>query len=474
VVVSELPERMGLHPVKGALMAVGLDSNISEEGQTYRIGFVDPSGRYLDRPELYGGGFYLAVVDAKGAYPSGLHVLATGDTGRIAVAQHWSLSEQGKWNQRAWDQAYIFVGMAEIGGSLLGVRVGAGMNLQRPQIITLLGPKVERTFQPPSKECHAALRAKEPGFPDSWLPPAAVVTEAAGATRKGTLLSVGKPCNEGPNLEVWPPNTAKSSLLSVAGSTRKAGGGESQIIAGKGEDEAWISNSGRISHFDAGAIEALPELPGELDAADLAIDRAGTLFVKSQEDMKWKGSARVVTTPSALYRWSGQQWELVQTPDAPTSLATADDGTLWISAGRALLRERLSAADESMSVATEAENKAIRRRSGALGRAPGPLCPQNLVVLYGFTKVTPDDYDFPSTRKAIKGHTEFDKVRFVVARDGGQKFLSAIVPDAQTGRKLTSLIEKQVKGSKPQLVCAEPEILRDMKIDLRSGELIKP
>jgi hypothetical protein len=94
-------------------------------------------------------------------------------------------------------------------------------------------------------------------------------------------------------------------------------------------------------------------------------------------------------------------------------------------------------------------------------------------VLYGFTKVTPDDYDFPLTRKALKGQTHFEKARFVVAKDGGQKFFTAIVPDVAMGRKLVARIEKEVQGSKPQLVCAEPEIVREVKLDLKTGEVLK-
>jgi hypothetical protein len=43
---------------------------------------------------------------------------------------------------------------------------------------------------------------------------------------------------------------------------------------------------------------------------------------------------------------------------------------------------------------------------------PGsPACGSNVVVLYGFTKVTPDDYDFPLTRKALKAPVRGREVR---------------------------------------------------------------
>jgi hypothetical protein len=95
------------------------------------------------------------------------------------------------------------------------------------------------------------------------------------------------------------------------------------------------------------------------------------------------------------------------------------------------------------------------------------------VLLYGFTKMTPDDYDFPLTRKAVKGHPEFAGVRFVVTKDGGQKYFTAQVPSFEMGKKLVALIEKEVQGSKPQILCAEPEVVREVKIDLRTGEVVK-
>jgi hypothetical protein len=94
-------------------------------------------------------------------------------------------------------------------------------------------------------------------------------------------------------------------------------------------------------------------------------------------------------------------------------------------------------------------------------------------VLYGFTKTTPDDYDFPLSRKALKGHTELETTRFVVTKDYGQKFFSALSPSYADAKKLAAIIEKEVKGSKPQVVCAQPEILRELSIDLKTGEVRK-
>ncbi|NUO48667.1 MAG: hypothetical protein HOV80_07410, partial [Polyangiaceae bacterium] len=210
----------------------------------------------------------------------------------------------------------------------------------------------------------------------------------------------------------------------------------------------------------------------------------GTLYAITAERTTFDKQKRenVIVAPPQLFKFDGKEWKPITLPVAPTSVATDGEGTVWVSAGTTLFRTPKKAGEKSVAV-TAPKTNAAPSGGGSAGssgqkffkspRQAGPLCPSNLVVLYGFTKVTPDDYDFPLTRKALKGHTEYEKSRFVVAKDGGQKFFSAIVPDVKSGRKLVELIEKEVKGSKPQLVCAEPEIVREVKIDLKSGDVIK-
>jgi hypothetical protein len=205
---------------------------------------------------------------------------------------------------------------------------------------------------------------------------------------------------------------------------------------------------------------------------------SGTIYAITDEKRRnVPGKQSEVELPAELHRFDGTAWRKVALPAAPSSIATDRDGTVWVSAGGTLYRTPKKAGEKSAVAATKASapagNAAPSRKFFNTPRPAGPFCPSNLVVLYGFTKVTPDDYDFPLTRKALKGRTEYESARFVVAKDGGQKFFSAIVPDAKSGRKLVELIEKEVKGSKPQLLCAEPEIVRELKIDLKTGDVVK-
>jgi hypothetical protein len=100
-------------------------------------------------------------------------------------------------------------------------------------------------------------------------------------------------------------------------------------------------------------------------------------------------------------------------------------------------------------------------------------CKSLFIMLYAFTKVTPPDYDFPLTRAAVKGKTRYKTTRFVVTEVGGKKFFGAFVPDLDTGKALVSLVEKEVKGSKPQLVCHDPKVIREIKLNITTGEVEK-
>lgn len=101
-------------------------------------------------------------------------------------------------------------------------------------------------------------------------------------------------------------------------------------------------------------------------------------------------------------------------------------------------------------------------------------CTKPFVVLYGMTKVAPDDYDFPLTRKALKGQTKYKETRFWVTRDAGQRFLIARVATVDLGKELVKDISASVKDSTPQLLCGDPaETIRELKIDLVTGDVVK-
>ncbi len=95
-------------------------------------------------------------------------------------------------------------------------------------------------------------------------------------------------------------------------------------------------------------------------------------------------------------------------------------------------------------------------------------CKTIFVVLYTVSATAAPDYDFPATRKALKGHTELKGAEFLLTTTNQ---FGAIVPDQDLGKKLIAAVKAEVKGSKPQLVCMRPNIGRRFAFDLATGEV---
>jgi hypothetical protein len=93
------------------------------------------------------------------------------------------------------------------------------------------------------------------------------------------------------------------------------------------------------------------------------------------------------------------------------------------------------------------------------------------VMLYAATKSTPQDYDYPLTRAALKGHTEFQDVVFAETEELGHHYFGAFLEDLALARKLVALVEKGVKGSKPVALCRNPKKVRILGIDLKTGNV---
>ena len=208
------------------------------------------------------------------------------------------------------------------------------------------------------------------------------------------------------------------------------------------------------------------------DADVLRAARALARLVGAEDDSYAKGdgasSASLRPSPKGLGAARvGHAARETLAPPTPGLL-----GTVWVEQAGVLMRTgRPPVGGGELSLAARSGAPA---KKPVLPRPGGPHCPRNLVVLYGFTKVTPEDFDFPLTGAALRGHVEFGDARFVITRDLGHKFLSAFVPTFELGKRLQAHIEKKVQGSKPQVVCADPEVLREFPIELRTGELVKP
>ncbi len=474
VAVAELPYDLNLYAFEGALIGTALGADVDPQGGI-PAGIIE-NDRYIEKRELYLPMWLGVVVGFGGKWP-GVDLVMTGSTGRTGIALHYALSAESGWTRKLYQETTYFAGVAEVSGSTLAYQTYSVFPTMNPEVKTLRGPKLVRTPTPFDPKCKKEM--SDAGWSPAHFPKTQMRPEAFGATKAGALVAIGSPaCGDEPNgvAEVWAPGSTTSRIVPLpAGAKPRQGVYEAAVVRGAGDNDAYILY-GDVLRFDGGTFSVLPQPERPLERVVVA--SGGALFGIIPAVGKWdaKQAKTIVEAEAQLVRFDGKAWARVPLPHPPAGLAATSDGTVWVSSAKTLLRSR-RAPDEKSKVAVTAAGAttgAILPQKGVrkVPRQPGPLCPQNLVVLYGFTKVTPDDYDFPLTRKALKGQTQFDKARFVVAKDGGQKFFTAVVPDVAMGRKLVARIEKEVQGSKPQLVCAEPEIVREIKLDLKTGDVV--
>jgi hypothetical protein len=81
--------------------------------------------------------------------------------------------------------------------------------------------------------------------------------------------------------------------------------------------------------------------------------------------------------------------------------------------------------------------------------------------------------DYPRVRAALKGHPEFSKVRFVVSREKKTQFFGGLVAKIDTAAELEALAKKRLKPSRVSRICAEPAVVREIKLNLATGAVIQ-
>jgi hypothetical protein len=447
-----------LHPVEGALLVSTSNPTMLEGEQTTVAAAVGvlKDGKIEFPKRLYLPGPWEVVLGVYGRYPDQLDLIATGTTGRTGIAEHHALGAQG-WVQRVGDPGLWFTGVARMGSSLVGL-AGPTM-LGASKFITLRGPRVGLTITPAPKKGPCRGYEDELPFPEAEVRPAAF-----GATRDGTALSYGHNCNGDSALEVWKPGEKRSTILPLPALSDEPSSDDARtlVLPGPGEGEAWIVDGGVLLYRS-----------GEPNKIDPPAKGARVLTASAAPD----GTLWAIAD-GAVFARKGDAWEQAPLPDGVKArdVAVGSDGAVWVAAGGAILKhggvsEAASAAPGTIQLQKGPSSKPKENR--ALPRPGGPKCPQNLVVLYTFSKTAPDDYDFPLTRKALKGRTEFSPARFVVTRDMGQRFFAAFVPTWDLAKKLEERIKTDVQGSTPQIVCAQPEVVRELKLDLKTGEVAK-
>jgi hypothetical protein len=272
----------------------------------------------------------------------------------------------------------------------------------------------------------------------------------------GHLVVAGNDCaGEGLALEWFAPGAARGTVVTFGKgcALRKVDGPRIDALTlwALCKDERDV-----LFGFDGHEIAEIA-YPGST-IADMVVTAGGALHVADE---------RVQHT--LHIRAPGGGWRQIPLGDAGGDLAVLGEDDIWLFDGASLWRNKAPAGPpQAFAWPTDAAQVATSFRSP---RAATRACESIYVLFFGFAKTTPDDYDFPRTRAALKGHTELAAAHLVVTREGGRKYFGAFVPTLELGKKLAATVRNGVKDAKPELLCAKPELIREIKMSFSTGEV---
>jgi hypothetical protein len=219
-------------------------------------------------------------------------------------------------------------------------------------------------------------------------------------------------------------------------------------------DLLWATSDGALYRRDAVASswEKVP-LPSDAATLEQAIGKPG--YAKAGP---WNRlfAERVVTRPE------NDVWVVTKALQAGTTLPAQGMPVVLRNRAHSAVWHGLRESDYAQTMEQYQPN-----------RPADANCPNIYVMLYGMTRTTPRDYDYPLTRAALKGHTEFQDVVFAETEELGKHYFGAFVPTLALAHKLVSLVSRDVKDAKPIALCRAPKKLRILELDLKTGNVTK-
>lgn len=413
-------------------------------------------GDRLIEDEKYGKGLegFMGIRGIVGSWPDDAWAAITLSNGRVG----WGGIR--KWNGGSWatsgndlGQRWIYAGLATWSGGLLALLYNV-MPYDTNDTVRFkwLGS------------------AKRPPLPVTTKTSCGTLVRASGFTAlpTGEVFSAGATCDDDKfAIEWWKAGATRGQVERFDGPNPY---NETYLLARTAKDvwvigDAW--KSAITVHFDGERFEVVKN-PFVLPTISASLGSDGTLWVVTGQPFD---NDKVQGT--VWKRAPKHDWERVALPEgvtSPTSVHAAVDGRVWLAAGNGLYRTTPPAAQVQ-----EVKWEWGRQFPGhvRIPKLATEGCKDIYVLMYGITKVTPKDYDFPLTRKAIKGHTELAGTRFAETEDNGKRYFGAFVPTLAMGKKIEKLVREKVKGSQPAVICFAPRVLRDIDIDLATGEVKK-
>lgn len=424
--------------------------------------------QYALTQEMRGDGVMGQFMGLFGSFPDALFASVVRPSGRTG------LTELYKWTGTKWASHYstaesTFVQAIQPwqNGTLLLVEshsMSGGLQFSA-------FPKGSKVFlpEPHDQKWRGTFGLCESGF----------VADMLGTLPSGHAFMTGVTCSQDGSgddgkigVKHWWSENPKGTvdlLPETANKTFEAVG-----IVIRTEKDAYVA--GNVGGARPGQSNTLAPYLAHFDGKAWVRDTLPTSDTLASIDVDSQGKLWLVSTHGNVYaRPAGGAWVDVPTPRAGKYETRIAASKIWV---RAPGDEWIVGAYESRHVILHSgpatpnaelpdletmENKVADL---AMPTPLTPLCYRPFALLFTLSKVAPPDFDYPATREALKGHTEFADAQFIEFKRLDKRFMGAFVSDVDMGKKLVELIKKKVPNSTPQLVCHAPRPTRELNMDL--------
>jgi hypothetical protein len=304
-------------------------------------------------------------------------------------------------------------------------------------------------------------------------------TLAVTAFRTGEVIAVGNLASDDTKLAtlLWKDKPKSPEYFETAMGTVK-GGLDGEILGGDSLSTVRLLSVGQVLKLEGSSwvVESKVE-EGELPdvwfgAPQVKVTNKGA-FARTAAGSPWLPLA--VSLPDKTTLLKGDQYE--------RSFAVDASGVIWSTFDDMLVssKQPVNGVVEITEADIVKRRKASVLRGGSNDVTNEPAdsgatstCTTHYVLL-DKRSVSPesDTLDYPAIRKALAGHTELGGVKLVVSREKGIQLFGAQTGDEKVARKVVDVVKKSVKGAPVSELCAVPVALREVKVDLATGEIAK-